>query len=97
MLATYGLCLLVGFYDGMGGVKAGCTIRAVVIEDGHTNFDVSHFKYVIDRHTLTCDTSAEILPGDRMVLDPFNDKMCLILFCEAQRGRSMLVPGSRCV
>ena len=72
------LIFLSGFYDGMRGVKAGYTIRAVAIEDGHTNSDVSHFEYVIDRHDLNSYTSEEILPGVRMIRDSFNDKMFLI-------------------
>jgi len=72
------LIFLAGFYDGMRGVKAGYTIRAVAIKDGHTNSDVSHFEYVIDRHDLTSYTSAEILPAVRMIRDSYNDKMFLI-------------------
>lgn len=72
------LIFLAGFYDGMLGVRAGYTIRAVAIEEGHTNSEVSHFEYVIDRHDLTSYTSAEILPGVRMIRDSFNDKMFLI-------------------
>jgi glyoxylase-like metal-dependent hydrolase (beta-lactamase superfamily II) len=72
------LIFLAGFYDGMLGVRAGYTIRAVAIKEGHTNSEVSHFEYVIDRQDITSYTSAEILPGVRMIRDSFNDKMFLI-------------------
>lgn len=72
------LIFITGFYDGTRGVKAGYTIRAVAIKDGHTNSDVSHFEYTIDRHDLTSYTSEEILPGVRMIRDSYNDKMFLI-------------------
>ncbi|MGH7971325.1 MAG: chitobiase/beta-hexosaminidase C-terminal domain-containing protein [Limisphaerales bacterium] len=73
------LFFLTGFYDGTRGVKAGYTIRAVAIEDGHTNSRVSHFEYTIDRHDLTSYSSEEVLPGVRMIRDSFNDKMFLII------------------
>ena len=72
------LIFLAGFYDGMRGVKASYTIRAVAIENGHTNSEVSHFEYVIDRRDLTSYSSEEILPGVRMIRDSYNDKMFLI-------------------
>lgn len=72
------LIFLAGFYDGMGGVKAGYTIRAVAIGNGHTNSDVSHFEYIVDRHDLTSYSSDEILPGVRIIRDSYNDKMFLI-------------------
>ena len=72
------LIFLAGFYDGMHGVRAGYTIRAVAIKDGHTNSDVGHFEYVIDRHDLKSYTSSEILPGVRMIRDSYNDKVFLI-------------------
>lgn len=72
------LIFIAGFYDGMRGVKAGYTIRAVAMERGHANSRVSDFEYVIDRHNLTSYTSAEILPGVRMIRDSYNDKMFLI-------------------
>lgn len=72
------LIFLAGFYDGMRGIKSGYTIRAVAIEDGHTNSNISHFEYTIDRHDLTSYSSEEILPGVRMIRDAFNDKMFLI-------------------
>lgn len=71
------LIFLAGFYDGMLGVRSGYTIRAVAIENGYTNSDVSHFEYTIDRHDLTSYTSSEILPGVRMIRDSYNDKMFL--------------------
>jgi Chitobiase/beta-hexosaminidase C-terminal domain/Metallo-beta-lactamase superfamily len=72
------LIFLAGFYAAMRGVRTGYTIRAVAIKEGHRNGEVSHFEYVIDRHDLTSYTSAEILPGVRMIRDSFNDKMFLI-------------------
>jgi len=74
----YKLIFLAGFYDGMHGVRAGYTIRAVAIKEGHTNSAVSHFEYVINRHDLTSYSSEEVLPGVRMIRDSFNDKMFLI-------------------
>lgn len=71
------LIFLTGFYDGMRGVKSGYTIRAVAIEDGHTNSNVSHFEYTIDQRDLTTYRSEEILPGVRMIRDSYNDKMFL--------------------
>ncbi|HEY7837693.1 MAG TPA: MBL fold metallo-hydrolase, partial [Terriglobales bacterium] len=56
----------------------GYTIRAVAIEDGHTNSGVSDFEYVIDRRDRTAYVSEEILPGVRMIRDSDNDKMFLI-------------------
>lgn len=72
------LLFIAGFFEGVLGIKASYTIRAVAIEDGHTNSDVSHFEYVIDWHDLTTFTSEEVLPGVRMIRDAYNDKMFLI-------------------
>lgn len=72
------LLFIAGFFEGDRGVKAGYTLRAVAIEDGHTNSDVSDFEYTIDRRNLTSYVSEEILPGVRMIRDAYNDKMFLI-------------------
>ncbi len=67
-----------GFYEGERGIKAGYTIRAVAIKEGHTNSDISNFIYTIDRRDRTAYVSEEILPGVRMVRDSDNDKMFLV-------------------
>jgi glyoxylase-like metal-dependent hydrolase (beta-lactamase superfamily II) len=72
------LIFLTGIYEGDHGFKAGYTIRAVAIEDGDTNSDVSDFEYLIDRRDRTAYVSEEVLPGVRMVRDSDNDKMFLI-------------------
>jgi glyoxylase-like metal-dependent hydrolase (beta-lactamase superfamily II) len=71
------LLFIAGFYEGDTGVRAAYTIRAVAIEDGRTNSDVSDFEYVIDRRDRTAYVSEEILPGVRMIRDSENDKMYL--------------------
>lgn len=71
------LLFIAGFYEGDIGVRAAYTIRAVAIEDGHTNSDVSDFEYVIDRRDRTAYVSEEVLPGVRMIRDSENDKMYL--------------------
>ncbi len=72
------LLFIDGFFEGNHGVRAGYTIRAVAIEQGHTNSDVADFEYTIDRRDLTTYTSEEVLPGVRMIRDAYNDKMFLI-------------------
>lgn len=72
------LLFVTGIYEGDHGFKAGYTIRAVAIEDGHTNSDISNFEYVIDRRDRTAYVSEEILPGVRMIRDSDNDKMFLV-------------------
>jgi glyoxylase-like metal-dependent hydrolase (beta-lactamase superfamily II) len=71
------LLFIAGFYEGDTGIKAGYTIRAVAIEDGHTNSEISNFEYVIDRRDRAAYVSQEVLPGVRMVRDSENDKMYL--------------------
>lgn len=71
------LLFITGIYEGNHGIRAGYTIRAVAIEDGHTNSDVSNFEYVINRRDRTAYVSEEILPGVRMIRDSDNDKMFL--------------------
>lgn len=71
------LIFLTGFYDGDHGIRAGYTLRAVAIEDGHTNSPVSDFEYTIARRDRTAYVSEQILPGVRMIRDSDNDKMFL--------------------
>jgi glyoxylase-like metal-dependent hydrolase (beta-lactamase superfamily II) len=71
------LLFLAGFYEGDIGVRAAYTIRAVAIEENHTNSDVSDFEYVIDRRNRTAYVSEDVLPGVRMIRDSENDKMYL--------------------
>ncbi len=88
------LLFIAGFYEGDTGVKAAYTIRAVAIEEGHTNSEVSDFEYVIDRRDRTAYVSEEILPGVRMIRDSENDKMyvtcgttkCLLIDSGLGRG-----------
>jgi glyoxylase-like metal-dependent hydrolase (beta-lactamase superfamily II) len=72
------LIFLAGLYDGTGGLKAGYTIRAVAMKEGASNSDVATFLYTIDRKDRSEYTSAEVLPGVRMIRDSENDKMFLI-------------------
>ena len=72
------LLFITGFYDGDHGIKAGYTIRAVAIENDHTNSDVSDFEYTVDRRDRTSYVSEEVLPGVRMIRDSDNDKMFLL-------------------
>ena len=72
------LLFITGIYEGDHGFRAGYTIRAVAIEDGHTNSDVGDFEYLVDRRDRTAYVSEEILPGVRMVRDSDNDKMFLL-------------------
>ncbi len=67
-----------GIYEGNHGLKAGYTIRAVAMREGHTNSDVADFQFVIDRRDRTAYVSEEILPGVRMARDSDNDKMFLV-------------------
>lgn len=71
------LLFIAGFYEGDFGVRAAYTIRAVAIEDNHTNSDVADLAYMIDRRDRTAYVSEEILPGVRMIQDSENDKMYL--------------------
>jgi glyoxylase-like metal-dependent hydrolase (beta-lactamase superfamily II) len=72
------LLFLAGFYEGDHGIKAGYTIRAVAIEDDHTNSDIGNFEYTIDRRDRNAYVSEEVLPGVRMIRDCENDKMFLL-------------------
>ncbi len=67
-----------GIYDGDHGLKAGYTIRAVAMDEGHTNSPIANFQYVVDRRDYTAYVSEEILPGVRMIRDSDNDKMFLV-------------------
>jgi glyoxylase-like metal-dependent hydrolase (beta-lactamase superfamily II) len=72
------LLFIAGIYEGNHGLKAGYTIRAVAMRQGHTNSDVSTFQFVVDRRDRTTYVSEEVLPGVRMVRDSDNDKMFLV-------------------
>jgi glyoxylase-like metal-dependent hydrolase (beta-lactamase superfamily II) len=72
------LLFLGGIYDGNRGLKAGYTIRAVAMAEGHTSSEVANFQFVIDRRDHTTYVSEEILPGVRMIRDSDNDKMFLV-------------------
>ena len=67
-----------GIYEGDHGLKAGYTIRAVAMHEGHTNSAVADFQFVVDRRDRTAYVSEEILPGVRMIRDSDNDKMFLV-------------------
>jgi len=67
-----------GIYDGDHGLKAGYTLRAVAMHEGHTNSAVANFQFVVDRRDRDAYVSEEILPGVRMVRDSDNDKMFLV-------------------
>ncbi len=67
-----------GIYEGDHGIKAGYTIRAVAMHEGHTNSGVADFQFVVDRRDRTAYVSEEILPGVRMIRDSDNDKMFLV-------------------
>ncbi len=51
------LLFITGIYDGNHGLKAGYTVRAVAMREGHTNSDVSTFQFVVDRRDRTTDAS----------------------------------------
>lgn len=72
------LLFIGGIYDGDHGLKAGYTIRAVAMDEGHTNSAIANFQYVVDRRDRTAYISEEILPGVRMIRDSDNDKMFLV-------------------
>ena len=67
-----------GIYEGDHGLKAGYTLRAVAMHEGHTNSGVANFQFVVDRRDRTAYVSEEILPGVRMIRDSDNDKMFLV-------------------
>ncbi len=67
-----------GIYEGNHGLKAGYTIRAVAMHEGHTNSAIANFQFVVDRRDYTAYVSEEILPGVRMIRDSDNDKMFLV-------------------
>jgi glyoxylase-like metal-dependent hydrolase (beta-lactamase superfamily II) len=67
-----------GIYEGDHGLKAGYTLRAVAMHEGHTNSGVANFQFVVDRRDRNTYVSEEILPGVRMVRDSDNDKMFLV-------------------
>ena len=67
-----------GIYEGDHGLKAGYTLRAVAMDEGHTNSGVANFQFVVDRRDRNAYVSEEILPGVRMIRDSDNDKMFLV-------------------
>ncbi len=67
-----------GIYQGDHGLKAGYTLRAVAMHEGHTNSGVADFQFVVDRRDRTAYVSEEVLPGVRMIRDSDNDKMFLV-------------------
>lgn len=69
---------IAGIYEGDQGLKSGYTLRAMAVEEGHTNSDIATFQYVVNRRDRTAYVSEEILPGVRMVRDSDNDKMFLV-------------------
>jgi glyoxylase-like metal-dependent hydrolase (beta-lactamase superfamily II) len=75
---TNQLLFLSGLYDGMHGLKAGYTVRAMAMQAGHSNSDVATFQFTIDRRDHDQYVSEEVLPGVRMIRDSDNDKMFLI-------------------
>jgi glyoxylase-like metal-dependent hydrolase (beta-lactamase superfamily II) len=72
------LLFLSGIYDGMHGLKAGYTVRAMAMAPGHSNSDVATFQFTIDRRDHDQYVSEEVLPGVRMIRDSDNDKMFVI-------------------
>ncbi|HEV2134578.1 MAG TPA: MBL fold metallo-hydrolase [Terracidiphilus sp.] len=72
------LLFIGGIYEGDHGLKAGYTLRAMAVDEGHTNSDIADFQYVVDRRDKDQYVSEEILPGVRMARDSDNDKMFLI-------------------
>ncbi len=72
------LLFIGGIYEGDHGLKAGYTLRAVAIGEGHTNSPIANFQFVVDRRDRTAYVSEEILPGVRMIRDSDNDKMFLV-------------------
>lgn len=72
------LLFIGGVYEGDHGLKTGYTLRAMAVENGHTNSEVANFQYVINRRDKDEYVSEEVLPGVRMVRDSDNDKMFLI-------------------
>jgi glyoxylase-like metal-dependent hydrolase (beta-lactamase superfamily II) len=72
------LLFIGGIYEGDHGLKAGYTLRAVAVDEGHTNSAVANFQFVVDRRDRTAYVSEEILPGVRMIRDSDNDKMFLV-------------------
>lgn len=72
------LLFIGGIYEGEKGLKAGYTLRAIAMREGHTNSDIATFQYVVDRRDRNTYVSEEILPGVRMVRDSDNDKMFLV-------------------
>ena len=67
-----------GIYEGDHGLKAGYTIRAIAMHEGHTNSAIANFQFVVDRRDYTAYVSEEVLPGVRMIRDSDNDKMFLV-------------------
>ncbi len=79
-----------GIYEGDHGLKAGYTLRAVAMDEGHTNSGIANFQFVIDRRDHTAYVSEVILPGVRMIRDSDNDKMFLV---EGKKAYALIDSG----
>lgn len=77
------LIFLNGVYDGSEGLTTGYTIRAVAVQDGHTDSDPVTLTYTIERRNWTDYISEEVAPGVRMIRDSSNDKAFLIAGTES--------------
>lgn len=90
------LLFISGVYEGDHGLKTGYTLRAMAVDEGHTNSNIADFQYVVDRRDKDQYVSEEILPGVRMVRDSDNDKMFLVrgtakyLLIDSGQGRGRL-------
>jgi glyoxylase-like metal-dependent hydrolase (beta-lactamase superfamily II) len=84
------LLFIGGIYEGDHGLKAGYTLRAVAMGEGHTNSAIANFQFVVDRRDRTAYVSEEILPGVRMIRDSDNDKMFLV---QGERAFALIDSG----
>lgn len=90
------LLFIGGVYEGDRGLKAGYTLRAMAVDEGHTNSGVADFQYVVNRRDKDQYVSEEVLPGVRMARDSDNDKMFLIrgttkcVLIDSGQGRGQL-------
>jgi glyoxylase-like metal-dependent hydrolase (beta-lactamase superfamily II) len=90
------LLFIGGVYEGDHGLKTGYTLRAMAVDEGHTNSNIADFQYVVNRRDKDQYVSEEILPGVRMARDSDNDKMFLIrgttkcVLIDSGQGRGQL-------
>jgi glyoxylase-like metal-dependent hydrolase (beta-lactamase superfamily II) len=90
------LLFVAGVYEGDHGLKTGYTLRAMAVDEGHTNSAIATFQYMVNRRDRDEYVSEEILPGVRMVRDSDNDKMFLVrgakeyLLVDSGQGRGEL-------